>query len=469
MDVIACLGRYLLAIFFVSAVSGCAVTSLFSPYPDQAQTYKSSIGSIQVVGALPVNEAVLVDLGEERDSADAMLYMMERGRIAQLSSRYAESREDFEVVIDGFESQDLASTIEASGLAAEGAAMLTNDNAIPYSGAGYERIFVHHHQAFNYWGEGDIEGASIEFRKVALEQQILLEQFEKEIAEAQHAAEENDIDIETLSTEFAGLDTVAGKVKSSFQNAYTFYTSAAFWEAIGETNNALVDYKKAYEINPTVELIKQDIARVSNKLGSRSSQKNLNLPGENEGTVVLLFEDGFVPAKSEFKIPIPIYGGGLISLAFPMYETELWPLSNRLKVMDDNFTDFGTTQIVVDVGALAVKGLIEQIPKLLVRQVLRGFAKYELQKKSEEKFGGAGLFVASLYNVISERADRRSWLTLPNSGQVLRFNLPAGERELSLTAGASQSKLGLKIDAKKTTFVRVVHVNNRLISQVFTL
>ena len=469
MDVIAYLGRYLLALFFVSAVSGCAVTSLFNPYPDQAQTYKSSIGSIQVVDALPVNEAVLVDLGEERDSADAMLYMMERGRIAQLSSRYAESREDFEVVIDGFESQDLASTIEASGLAAEGAAMLTNDNAIPYSGAGYERIFVHHHQAFNYWGEGDIEGASIEFRKVALEQQILLEQFEKEIAEAQQDAEENDIDVETLSAEFAGLDTVAGKVKSSFQNAYTFYTSAAFWEAIGEMNNALVDYKKAYEINPSVELIKQDIARVSNKLGSRSSQKHLNLPGENEGTVVLLFEDGFVPAKSEFKIPIPIYGGGLISLAFPMYETELWPLSNRLKVMDDNFTDFGTTQIVADVGALAVKDLKEQIPKLIVRQALRGFAKYQLQKESGDQFGFAGQLAASIYNSASESADRRSWLTLPNSGQVLRFNLPAGERELSLTAGMSQSKVGLKVDANKTTFVRVVHVNNRLISQVFTL
>ena len=34
MEVIAYLGRYLLALFLISAVSGCAVTSLFNPYPE---------------------------------------------------------------------------------------------------------------------------------------------------------------------------------------------------------------------------------------------------------------------------------------------------------------------------------------------------------------------------------------------------------------------------------------------------
>lgn len=469
MDVIAFFGRYSIAIFSILLTSGCAMTSVFSPYPDQAQAYKASIGAIAVVDDMSVTDATLNELAEERESADAMLYLMERGRIAQLNSMFMESRQDFEEVIAGFEQQDLESTIEASQLGAEGAAMFSNDNAIPYSGAGYERIFTHHHQAFNYWGEGNIEGASVEFRKVALEQQILLEKYEQEIADAQADAEENDIDVDTLSAEFAGLDTIAGQVKSSFQNAYTFYTSAAFWEAVGEFNNALVDYKKAFEINPSVEVIKKDIARVSKKLGSATSAKDLNLPAEGEGAVVILFEEGFVPAKSEFKMPIPTFDGGFISLAFPIYNTEFWPVATNLKVMDDNFTDFGTTKAVVDVGALAVKDLKEQIPKLIVRQALRGFAKYQLQKQSGDHLGIAGQLVASLYNIASESADRRSWLTLPNTAQILRINLPAGQRELSLTAGLSQSKLGLNIDAEKTTFVRVVNVNDRLITQVYSL
>lgn len=450
-------------------VSGCAVTSVFSPYPDQAAEFKSAIGSSQVVGALPAPDAALTELGEERESADAMLYMMERGRIAQLMSRFDESKADFQMVIDKFEEQDLASTVEASSLGAEGAAMLTNDNAIPYSGSGYERIFTHHHQAFNYWGSGDIEGASIEFRKVALEQQILLEKFESEVADAQEEAEENQIDVDTLSEQFAGLDTVAGQVKSSFQNAYTFYTSAAFWEATGELSNALVDYKKAFEINPSVEMIKQDIARVSMKLGDRVDVTETNMPTEEQGTVVLLFEDGFVPPKSETKIPIPLLNGTITSIAFPYYDTSVWPKSNTLKVMDDKFNDFGLTNPVVDVGALAVKDLKEQIPQLIVRQTLRAVAKSTLAQQSGDHLGLVGALSANIYNVLSESADRRSWLTLPNSGQALRINLDQGERELNLTAGLAQSTLKLSIEPKQTTFVRVVHVNNQLIPQVFTL
>ena len=299
-------------------LSGCAVTSVFSPYPDQAVDFKSAIGSSMVVNTLPAPEAALTELSEERESADAMLYMMERGRIAQLMSRFDESKQDFQLVIDKFEEQDLAATVEGSDMAAQGASLLTNDNAIPYSGAGYERIFTHHHQAFNYWGSGDVEGASIEFRKVALEQQVLLEKYEQEIADAHEEAEENDIDVDTLSAEFAGLDTIAGQVKSSFQNAYTFYTSAAFWEATGELSNALVDYKKAFEINPSVEMLKQDIARVSLKLGDSSNMADTNMPSDGQGTVVVLFEDGFVPAKSETKLSVPTFSGSIVSIAFPL-------------------------------------------------------------------------------------------------------------------------------------------------------
>ena len=137
--------------------------------------------------------------------------------------------------------------------------------------------------------------------------------------------------------------------------------------------------------------------------------------------------------------------------------------------MDDQFNDFGLTQPVVDVGALAVKDLKEQIPQLIVRQVLRAFAKDQLQQQSGDHLGLVGSLAANIYNIMSESADRRSWLTLPNSGQALRINLDQGERELNLTAGAAQSKLKLAIEPKQTTFVRVVHVNNQLIPQVFTL
>lgn len=449
-------------------LGGCAMSSVFSPYPVQAEKFRHALYDGQT-GMLVDRQAVLMDLADERDSADHMLYMMERGRINQVSGNFSESKTDFEQVIAAFEEQNLAATLQAGETAAQGASLLTNDNAIPYKGSGYERIFVHHHQAFNYLGNGDYDGASVEFRKVALEQRILLEQHEKEVAEAYEEAEESNIDVGTLSSQFSGMDTIAGQVKSSFQNAYTFYASAAFWEARGELNTALIDYKKAFEINPDNSIIKQDIARVSKKLGDPIADAESNEAKPGQGTVVILYEHGFIAAKEEIKIPVPTFDGGIISLAFPYYRTEFWPSSQTLRVMSSDFQEFGTTQQVVDVSALAVKDLKERIPQLLVRQALRGFAKYQLQKQSGDQLGLAGQLVANIYNIVSESADRRSWLTLPHTAQVIRINLDAGEQELNLATPGLQSKVTLDIAENKTLLLRVVGVNNQLIPQVFKL
>lgn len=454
----------------VSALSvmlqGCATSSLFTAYPNQAASFQKAISSTQ--SDVAINK-VLTDLDSERDSADAMLYMMERGRITQLDSRFDDSKSDFQLVISNFDDQDLASTVELSNVAAQSSSLLVNDNAIPYKGAGYERIFTHHHQAFNYLGERDFEGASVEFRKVALEQRVLLEKHEQEVAEAYEDAEERSIDLNTLTEGFAGLDTIAGSVKSSFQNAYTFYASAAFWESVGELNSALVDYKKAFEINSSSELLKQDIARITKKMGGQPGNVELNQASDTQGVVVVFFEDGFVPAKTEIKIPIPTFDGGLISLAFPYYDTGQWPLSQPLRAMDDDFNELGVTEVVVDVGALAVKDLKEQIPALMVRQALRGYAKYELQKQAETQGGWAGQLAASAYNIISESADRRSWLTLPHTGQVMRFNLNEGIKDINFSTPLTQTKVSLDVKAERTIFVRIVNVNNSLITQVFEL
>ena len=463
--------KFFRLIFLMTAVSilaGCAMSSMFSPYPVQAEKFRQAIYKGDV-GTVVDKQTVLLDLEEERESADHMLYMMERGRINQLGSAFNDSQTDFEQVISAFEEQNLASTIQAGETAAQGASLLTNDNAIPYKGAGYERIFVHHHQAFNYLGKGDYDGASVEFRKVALEQRILLEQHEKEVAEAYEEAEENSINVDSLSEHFAGMDSIAGQVKSSFQNAYTFYASAAFWEARGELDSALIDYKKAFEINPENTFIQQDIARVSKKLGDTIKSAETNEPKKGQGSVVILYEHGFVPAKDEIKIPIPTLDGGIISLAFPYYKTEFWPLSQPLRVMAGDFNDFGLTQEVVDVSALAVKDLKERIPQLLVRQALRAFTKYQLQKQSGDHLGLAGQLVANIYNIVSESADRRSWLTLPHTAQVMRINLDAGEQLINLATAGTQSNVKLDIAENKTVLLRVVGVNNQLIPQVFNL
>ena len=467
MDIDAALRRTILILIFLGTFAGCATSSLFNPYPSQAIQYKNAIsfGDYEV----DQSRSVLNELEQKSDNADFILYMMESGRINQLNGNYLSSKSDFERVIDAFEQQDLQATIRLHEVAAQSTSLISNDNAIPYSGAGYERIFTHHHQALNYLLLGDLDGAAVEFRKVALEQRVLLEQHESEIADAYQEAEKNEIDIDSLSYEFSGMDRVAGSVKTSFQNGYTFYLSAAFWEATGDYNAALIDYKKAYEINENNHYLKQDIARISKKMGASTKSNDLNDMGVGQGAVVVLFEEGFVPEKEEITIPIPTFDGGLINLAFPYYETQGWRVSPKLRVTDSNFEELGYSQEVVNVGVLAVKNLKEQIPKLLVRQALRGMAKYRIQKKATNQAGIAGQFLANVYNIISESADRRSWLTLPRTAQVIRLNLDEGVQEVSLSTPNRETKVTLDVKKNKTQFLRVYSANNRIMTQVIAL
>ncbi|MCH2159901.1 MAG: hypothetical protein MK096_14125 [Oleiphilaceae bacterium] len=454
---------WLVSIFFI-ALTGCASTSVFTPYPSQVQSAKSALGNNAE------SESVLKNLESKKDTADAMLYMMESSRVAQLSEQFERSKNNANQVINAFEKQDLQATVRLSDVGAKSGSLLTNENAIPYSGAGYERIFIHHQQALNYWAQNDIEGASVEFRKVALEQRVLSERYEDEIAKAHSEAQQNNIDIASISQEFSGLDEIAGSVKSSFLSPYTYYTSAAFWEAIGEYNNALIDYKLALEIVPNSQSIQADIRRVSAQLGGSSSGET-NSPKDNEGSIVILYEQGFIPERTEFALSIPnFYDGGIISVAFPFYaNTESWSRPTLLSIRDDQFVDYGETFPLTDYGTLAVKNLKEQLPSLIVRQVLRGFAKHELQKQSADSGGALGLFVANIYSIISERADLRSWLTLPRSGQALRVNLPSGQRTLAFRTESKSVELDVDIRKGKTNFIRIVNVNNRLITQVLPL
>lgn len=452
--------RFLGLLCIVLGLGGCATSSVFTPYPYQAAAMQQGLISGQL-------EPVMRQLQEEKESADRLLYLQESGRFNQLSGDLAGSRSDFEAAAALYEESDLAAVVQVSELGSQGSSLVTNDNAIPYKGAGYERILVHHFQAFNYLGKGDREGAGVEFRKAALEQRVLLQQYEKDIEEAHEEASEREIPVDDLAEKFTGLDTIAGPVKVSFQNPYTFYTSAVFWEATGELNDALVDYKKILEIYPDNTLVRQDVRRLSRRLGLEGGREDDNAPAPGQGTLVVLYEQDFIPPRSQFKLPIPTLDGGWITIAFPLYTDETRvPLRPLSLTIDGETRD---TIMVADFGAQASRHLKEQLYPMLVRQALRGYAKYELQKESARQGGALGQFAANLYNILSENADLRSWLSLPAWGQAQRFNLEPGSHTLRMGDDIAGTAETVEIRPGRITVVRVVDAGTRRIVNHYPL
>ncbi|EKF73169.1 hypothetical protein A11A3_14892 [Alcanivorax hongdengensis A-11-3] len=432
----------------LALLSGCATRSLFVPYPNQATAWQSGIGSPQPAATEKLQKAA--------QSNDGVLYQQELGRVSQLDGERQQSQDAFAAAIDHYQQTDEAARIRASSLVADTSSLIVNDNARPYTAPDYERIFTRAYQALNYWAANDVTGTAVELRAAGEEQRNAARKRDREIAKAEKDADDNQVDLSQYQGYFEGLDAAAGSVKASFQNAWTFYLSALFWEAHGEYNDALVDYKKALEIHPDADFIKEDVQRVSAALNGRLHK---------DGMVAVIYEQGFVPPRQELSLPIPTVHG-VFSVAFPTYSLQNKPRPDSLRVLDSNRQPLGETRVLADVGALAAKNLKEQLPGMLVRQTLRATAKYNAQKKANDDFGALGAFFTQVYNLVSEQADLRSWLTLPAYAQATRFFLPQGQHSLVLSTPGGSATLNVPVVDHGLTVIHVVAVQGHLITRV---
>lgn len=451
-------------------LTGCAASSTFSAYPKQIQPLKTSLSN-----RTPIDLSHCL-LGECK-SSDLILYNMERGRYAQIVGNSQVSMADFNVSMAKIRLNDEKALISASDIGANVAATMINDNAISYTGEGYERVLLHHYQALNYLHKKDLEGAGVEVRRANAEQNEALKRYEKDIEKAQEEAERKRVSAagaSRIDAQYAQMDEVAGRVKNSFQNAYTFYLSGFIYELLQQPNDAYIDYKKALEIYADNRYLQQDVLRLAAKLDMREELDELKqrFPAEKKrfieesgaasGELLVLFEDGFVPQKHEVKIPVPIGRGGLISLAFPIYN-EKWSEQPPLQVLSNNEL-LGSTELICDVRALAVKALQERVPVIATRQIIRAVAKGVMAAEAQKQAGGLGQLAASVWNLVSESADLRSWLTLPADVQLMRTTLPAGSYRLELQhpLAAGSAYVEAEIGAGGKTVIQVMRTGSQI-------
>src|SRR5699024_2032815 len=97
----------------------------------------------------------------------------------------------------------------------------------------------------------------------------------------------------------------------------------------------------------------------------------------------------------------------------------------------------------------------------------RTTAKYTLQKEANKNLGSLGALAIQIYNLVSERADLRSWLTLPANAQIARLALPAGKVELSILG--SNTGVPVPIYAAGVTLVRFMQTGNRVAAQMMII
>ncbi|CAM4213992.1 COG3014 family protein [Shewanella livingstonensis] len=440
-------------LIFCLGLSGCAFNSVFVNYPSQIAPFKQQLNN-------ETPAANITELADNISGNDGLLYAQESGRIMQVAGDFTRSKTYYQQAIDAYQVFDDKATVSASKLSAGASSLLLNDNAIPYRGPGYERIMLHQYQALNYLFSGDTQGALVEVRRSNELQSLEQARYQQSQKSVQDMANG------TINAQVEQLGKDAGSVTSSFLNAYSYYTTGLLHELANEPNDAFIDYRKAAQITPDNIFLQQDLVRLAKQLGMPQYDEfkrrwgEAVLPTSEQGQVVFIIERGFVPEKQSITVPFPI-NGNIQSASLATYQAQ------RQLTNSDQIQGLAaplTAQTIANIDALAINALKEDLPAALFRQAARVYAKYQMNRSVQSSSQRANnqvdavAIVMQIFNVVTEQADRRSWLTLPRQAQIARQFVDGGSYNIHLN-----NSQNVKIDVKpnRTTLIWAIETGNR--------
>jgi uncharacterized protein len=451
----------------LGCLSGCATLQFedfFVSYDRQMKPVR------EAVEANDFNQAQLLLGTRSTSNTSYTLNLLENGRIAHLDGNYEQSKQWFEQAYQQLEEERAKAKVQVSQGVEKFSAMVSNDSAISYQIPAYEQSMMHSYQALNYLYLGHLESALVEVRRANLVQVDALQKRSNELAEAQaELGDDIDINWQQANAAFTSLNSRIGELKNGIQNAYTFYLSGILYEGAGQDNDAYIDYKKALEIFPDNAYLQQDVLRLAHQLVMTNDIETLEARfGKYErkalknGELIVIYEQNLIDSRVEQPVNLPIFTRHndfrTFSFSLPTYRATHYSAQPLVLSLAG---ETKASEQIVHLQALVAKQLQEQMPSMIARQALRLVAKEQVRRQLQDQGGDFGNIVAGLYNMASERADTRSWLTLPGDVQILRTTMAPGTTELNINAVPGLSSIPVDINSGRITLVLI----NKLGSQ----
>ena len=340
----------------MALLAGC---SAIVPYPYRVRNAQRAFNDL--------NTDVAVHALEQADQPDreAVLVGMEKGVFLHTGGDYEKSSFAFMDAVDRMKEYDNRASVSLRDGVAFAAAVLVNDNMRPYRGSGYERVLLHTYLAMNFLLQRNLQDARVEILQAYAKQKEAREENEKTIQRTRSEAEKKKLDsddildkVHAAYSDQRGLLKQAGNI---YQNVFTYYLSVMVYELTGEIDDAYIDAKTVYSLNPNFEPVRRDLLRYSKRLGVLSDYEKWRRefgnalpeePPEGHGEVVVLFQCGLSPVKEQIKIAIPINTKdlhGLATVAIPKFKARPNPVQRAVVHEDDR--KLAATWPLMDVDA----------------------------------------------------------------------------------------------------------------------
>ncbi len=343
---------------------------------------------------------------EGENGRDLLLYLLDLGLTLHTAGKLEESNQVF------LQADRIADIKDYTSLATEAATLLTSDNIKDYKGEDFEKVMINTYLAMNYAAMGDFENALVEAKRVNTKLYKMVTEGEK-------------------------------KYK---QNAFARYLSAVLYEAEEEYNDAYVDYKKTFELEPGLPGLGKDLWRMAYALKMREEmdqwddqfhlthedheQAKLVLPKrkqpeKNKAEIIILYENGIAPIKR----PNPQF------TQVPRFFARSNPVSMaQVEVKGEGRAYSSSTLVLHDIESTAISNLEEKYAGLVAKKLAGIVAKEvvgnQVEKTTDSKFLG---FLTKLALYASDQADVRSWNLLPKDLQVARIPVDPGTYQVKVT------------------------------------
>jgi len=404
-------------VLLAAALSGCAL------YSSQFEPVQSELASQRFDAALKRHEEI------GTSSTDEVVFLLNKAMLQRMNGDLAGSNATFEAAKQRMDELAATSVSETT------LSFIINDSTQSYVGEEYEQVLVHLYAALNYLELGKLDEARVEALQV-------------------------DEKLKSVSGRIAG--TVYA------DDAFARYLTALIYEENREWSDALIAYRKSYEayqqyakvFNVSVpQVLKEDLVRYTDHLGLRDENRRYRkefgiektqgvIERSELGEVVFILHNGLAPVKREHAATVPDLATGLIyRVSLPYYETRpVDARTARLTIVPTTPTpgvgpalEYRTqTEQFENIDAIARANLDNKMAGISARAVARAVAKIAAARAAmqagsssrDKNTAWAGLLAGvgiSVAGALTERADTRSWLTLPHDIQLARIALPPGK------------------------------------------
>ncbi|MFH1238754.1 MAG: hypothetical protein V1653_01415, partial [bacterium] len=410
--------------------------------------FYDALQQFMVRGEYPqADQKVQENLNKVYGDKDLLLYYFDRGWLLHLAGDWNESNKMFA------QAEQLADDYFTKSITTEASTFLVSDNMRPYYGEDFERAMIHVFSALNY---------------------IYLNKFDDALVEARRI----DLFLNKIQTDY-------GHKNYYNDDAFIRYLMGLIYESQGEINDAFISYRKALQLYKSTEKtygvkIPPDLV-----LSALQTAKDMGFTEEFEeirndfpeisknfvpakrkssdtGEIIFLHYNGRVPHKVDniFKLAFgqawgyvgmievdgktqeevhnaatvieSIASDEQVTIAFPKFvPTKYDILLSTLEVNGGKYP----TELVQDIGQIAVKNLEDRQGRVFFKSVARAAVKFAIAKAAERKIEketkneiAQWLLTKAIKtaSALTERADKRSWQTLPDQIRMSRIRLPQG-------------------------------------------